>query len=247
MTENYVDKYKAEDSESSIIDDEDSKLEQAPKADSHPVSSFKPENIDRSDKYQPYTFNAKEVLKESNKSDIPEDYNPKRNMDFSNPKLMNNQMAYGNKDLYSSQFANLMSQRQMDITSLTALGDIEQCRMTDDYKGFAQEFDRDFTSDQKEMEQVSKDLMVRTQKLDVFKGELENADLDMILFRNRLVREIEDVQNDFREAYNNILVLMGDRANMRDQFCLFKMKLKKLKGFIKTFQDDVQTYFLTYI
>ena len=62
----------------------------------------------------------------------------------------------------------------------------------------------------------------------------------MILYRNRVVREIQDAQKDLREAYNNIIVLMSDRSKMRDQFCMFKMKINKLKGFVKTFQDDIQ-------
>lgn len=89
--------------------------------------------------------------------------------------------------------------------------------------------------------------MTRTKKLESFLKELQNADLDMILFRNKLVREIQDVENDLKEAYNNILVLMGDRSSMKDQFCIFKMKIKKIKGFVKTFQDDIQAYYKLYL
>ena len=141
-----------------------------------------------------------------------------------------------------SRSKELFTQHQpVDMSFLTTLGyKISECRNTDEYKGFAQEFEKQFGNDQKEMEQVTKDLNSRTTKLDNFLKELQGADLDMILYRNRLVREIQDVQNDLREAYNNIFVLMNDRSTMRDQFCIFKMKIKKLKGFVKTFQDDIQ-------
>ena len=66
----------------------------------------------------------------------------------------------------------------------------------------------------------------------------------MILFRNKLSREISDACNDLKEAHKNILVLMNDRSLIKDHFCLLYMKIHKLKGFSKSFQEDLQTYLI---
>jgi len=237
MEDNFVDKYNEEVSESSIIDGEELKqnlLQTTEPAKNNPPSIPRHQN---NAEIAPYTFDPKSVLKstESNSREVKyEIYNPSEpahssSRDFSYVKIPS-------KNPYTARVSDI----QKDITMI---GDLNECRRTDEYKGFAQEFDKEYSGDQKEKEQVSKDLVTRTKKLEEFRRELENADLDMILFRNRLVRELDDVQNDMKEAYSHIVVLMDDRSNMKDQFCLFKMKIKKLKGFIKTFQDDIQGYF----
>lgn len=266
MSTNYVDQYKDEVSESSIVEEDDHKdnnhpQPQLPRTDPRPETSSKETSSrDKGNEIAPYTFDPQAIIKESQNAG-PTSLDKKYGANLFTQKPLgyspsepgfgsSANFSYGKfrtKDSYTTRIGDQLSQRQSDLTSLTALGDLEECRRTEDYKGFAQEFDKEFTSDQKEMEQVSKDLMMRTKKLEAFKKELEGADLDMILFRSRLVREIDDVQNDLKEAYNNILVLLGDRSGMKDQFCLFKMKLKKLKSFIKTYQDDIQAYLFTYI
>jgi hypothetical protein len=183
-------------------------------------------------KIAPYTFDPKSVLKSTGSSSNEVkygSYNP------SEPVLTTI------KDFSYTQLPTKLQSKLSDVQrDVTMLGNLDECRKTDEYKGFALEFNKEYSGDQKEKEQVSKDLVTHTKKLEEFRRELESADLDMILFRNRLMRELDDVQNDMKEAYNHILVLMDDRSNMKDQFCLFKMKIKKLKGFIKTFQDDIQ-------
>jgi hypothetical protein len=238
MNDAFVDQYNEEVSESSIIDIDNHKQDlpskQLPKAQSPPKERFS-----AGSEIPLYTFNPGSVIKETSTSEVK--YMP---LGFSSSEAVfgaGKEFGYGRiKDPYVAKIGDTLMQRQQDVTTLTALGDLNECRRTDEYKGFAQEFEKEFTSDEKEMEQVSGDLVTRTKKLEGFRRELESADLDMILFRNRLLREIDDVQNDLKEAYNNILVLMEDRSNIKDQFCLFKMKIKKLKGFIKTFQDDIQ-------
>lgn len=252
MTETYLAKYKEDVSESSIVTDEEPNKGMTPKeaqTNSAPPVQTKPENTRKREQVAFYTFDPKSVLSEMNAPTSASKYSPtKIATESTNYKPIIN---YGSSTDYSygalkktaplpgpSMTSASFAQRQQDMSYLTTLGD--DFRKTEDYKGFSKEFEKEFDSGQKEMEHVSNELMNRTKKLDAFIKELQSADLDMILFRNRLIREIQDVENDLKEAYNNILVLMGDRSNMKDQFCVFKMKIKKLKGFVKTFQDDIQ-------
>jgi hypothetical protein len=117
-------------------------------------------------------------------------------------------------------------------------------RGTQEYQDFAKDFDREFGKDkasQKEIDGMAKRLDSRYRSLQEFSRELERADVDMLLFRNKLIREISDVQSDFREASSNLMVLMKDRASMKDAFCLLQVRVKKLKSLEKTLQEDIAT------
>jgi len=247
MKKNYIEQYQDEVSESSIVNEEGEGLNKGSDKPA-PQKPSGTENRQR-DKFTPYTFDPRSVLKDTQprvESNVISS-KPYTSINATEIKYSTSNLNLKPYGAYTTSNYGQMgvkdSYPQADMSFLTTLGEnIAECRKTDDYKGFAKEFEKQFGNDQKEMEQVTKDLNLRTAKLDNFIKDLQNADLDMILYRNRLVREIQDVQNDLKEAYNNILVLMTDRSTMRDQFCIFKMKVKKLKGFVKTFQDDIQAY-----
>jgi uncharacterized protein YeeX (DUF496 family) len=111
---------------------------------------------------------------------------------------------------------------------------------SDEYKSFADKFDKDFGDDKLEIEHTIKTLYLRVKRLEEFSKELNIVDIDMILFRNKMIREVEDACNDLKEAHKDILVLLNDRSIMKDQFCLLNMKVRNLKGFSKSFQEDLQ-------
>lgn len=239
MTDNFVEKYKEEVSESSIVDGEVQKEDSPQKAElAKPEPISKPTFHESAD-IPLYTFDPKAVLKETQNAAV------KSSTEIKYGIYTQATPSYSPSEPASKLQANPYTSRLTDVHDISALN-LDECRRSEEYRGLAQEFEKEFAGDQREMEQVSKDLVTRTKKLEGFRKELQSADLDMILFRNRLMREIDDVENDMKEAYNNILVLMEDRASMKDQFCIFKMKIKKLKGFIKTFQDDIQAYSLPY-
>eukprot|EP00826_Nyctotherus_ovalis_P009003 TRINITY_DN12347_c0_g1_i1.p1 TRINITY_DN12347_c0_g1~~TRINITY_DN12347_c0_g1_i1.p1 ORF type:complete len:247 (-),score=69.61 TRINITY_DN12347_c0_g1_i1:110-850(-) len=128
-----------------------------------------------------------------------------------------------------------------DISALINLGNnLTECRQTADYKNFANEFENEFKANQQEIDRLSQELFEEDRKLSEFMEELESADLDMVLLRNNLLREVGTIQNSLREANSNIVVLMNDRAQMKDQFCFLQMKMKKLKACSRTFQEDLQ-------
>lgn len=111
-------------------------------------------------------------------------------------------------------------------------------RGTQDYKDFEKEFSKNKMS-QKEIDVMTKRIDQRYKRLQEFVRELEGGDVDSLLFRNQLLRELGDIQNDLKEANSNVLVLMNDRATMKDAFCLLQIKLKKVNSLNKTFQEDI--------
>lgn len=233
MKENYLNQYQDEISESSIVNEDENISEITTKNSGKTGASS---GATRSqNKFTPYTFDPKSVLRDTQPKATTGMARP-----YSIPAVESKYSAGNMKTNYVPSYTQMRAP-QPDMSFLTTLGDnVTECRKTDEYKAFAKEFEKQYGNDQREMERVTKDLNNRSAKLDNFMRELQGADLDMILYRNRLVRELQDVQNDLKEASNNILVLMTDRSTMRDQFCIFKMKIKKLKGFVKTYQEDIQ-------
>lgn len=248
MIKSFHEKYREEVSESSIItEEENEKKESTDTNPSKAAPSLPPRPTETTRKrppVTPYTFDPKSFLNEmksgtktyadSNAGGTPLGYKPLSGFTPSNdlPYKITRQDSFPLKR--SGSFSNLRS----DMSMLTNLGD--DYKKSEEYNVFAKEFEKEFGNDQKELERIHNELATRTKKLENFTKELENSDTDMILFRSRLMREIEDIRNDLIEAYNHIIVLMGDRLNMKEQFCIFKMKIKKLKGFVKTFQEDIE-------
>ena len=215
------------------------------------TAAKKPNKPKNANKYTPYTFDPKVILEEYQ--------NPEANVNANKPKYDYSALVAGTGVGYSQKSNNYPqavdygsrgkdSYKMVDPYSAksdfsymaSAVDDVASCRRSDEYKSYCQDFDKKNFHNQKEMEQVSKDLLGRTTRIDEFIQELMGANLDMILYKNRLARELEDVKNDLKEAYNNISVLMKERSTLKDQFSIYKVKIKKLKGCIGTFQEDNQ-------
>ena len=249
MSDNYLEMYKNEGSESSYSSEEDDKnvIAKSKQQAQQDTTTKKPDKPKNPNKYTPYTFDPKSILEEYQSPETNANAN-KPKYDYSSSvvgysqKSINYPQAvdYGSRgkdpykmvDPYSAKF---------DFSYMaSAVDDVASCRRSDEYKNYCQDFDKKYLNNQKEMEQVSKDLLGRTTRIDEFIQELMGANLDMILYKNRLARELEDVKNDLKEAYNNISVLMKERSSLKDQFSIYKVKIKKLKGCIGTFQEDNQ-------
>jgi hypothetical protein len=230
MTDNFIEQYKKEDSMSSVSGDEE------PRA----VKVKEPEQSSAA--IAPYTFNPKEVLK---KYENPGHTKTASKHEFKTIGALNYNLkgtsyspSHNYETIKSYQHREPLTSRPSYVSVFNE--DPLEFRRSTEYKEYGKEFDKRFNNDQKEVEQVTRDLNAKTNKIDNFIQELRGANLDMILYKNRLARELEDVKNDLREAYNNILVLMSDRSSMKDQFSIYKVKLKKLKGFLNTYQEDAQ-------
>jgi hypothetical protein len=95
-------------------------------------------------------------------------------------------------------------------------------------------------NNQQEIEALSKQIVVRSEKLKSFSKELENSDANMLFFKSRLIRELGEIQNDLKEADSNILLLMRERVKMKEQLLLLSITNNKLKNFIKAFLEDTK-------
>ena len=62
--------------------------------------------------------------------------------------------------------------------------------------------------------------------------------------KNRIFNELKDAQEGLTDANNNIIVLMNERANIRERFCTVKARNRELKNYNKIFQENIRTYFI---
>eukprot|EP00826_Nyctotherus_ovalis_P010887 TRINITY_DN12843_c0_g3_i3.p3 TRINITY_DN12843_c0_g3~~TRINITY_DN12843_c0_g3_i3.p3 ORF type:complete len:234 (-),score=100.86 TRINITY_DN12843_c0_g3_i3:1420-2121(-) len=232
MAENFIDEYNKEDSVSSVSGDEEPK-KVFTQHKSPETAAPRPEQSAEVKEVAPYTFNPKDVLKGYDSS-------ARTRFDYSYSVKGYSPSSYGTraKDAFQHRPKESLTARGEYVSVLNE--DPSEYRRSSEYAGHAKEFDKKYDNSQREVEQVTRDLNAKTNKIDGFIQELRNPNFNMLLYKNRLERELEDVKNDLREAYNNISVLMNDRSNMKDQFCIYKVKLNKLKGFLKTYQEDAQ-------
>lgn len=241
MTQNYLDQYNEEPSESSLQTEEE-EVKNVLRARAPPA--LPPRPADNARKPAPYNFDARSLLRnveantsctESRSGNTPVGYKPL-------PSFISN---YPRGEVKSSMPTPLKrsgsyTRLYSDTSSYTNIGD--DYRRSDDYGKFSKEFEVEFARDQKEIDRIRDRLTERIEKVSELSRELENPNHDMLLFGCKFSREIGDSMNDLREAHGYISTLMEDRIKMKEQFCIFKMKLKKQQGFIKTFQEDIQAY-----
>jgi len=230
IADNFFKEYNKEDSISSVSSNEELK-EVITKTKESFTPKLEPTEI------TPYTFDPKEVIK---KYDSPGKTNyPSTNY---KPTTYSPSYSYGKKpkevNTHKSKIFINSKSTKLDWSVLNE--DVVDHKRTNEYKVYAKEFDKKYNNDQREIEQVTRDLNAKTNKIDGFIQELRNTNIDMILYKNRLVRDLEEAKNDLKEAYSNILLLINDRSTMKDQFCIYNVKLSKLKEFIRTYQEDTQ-------
>lgn len=291
MAEDYIAKFKEQESESSSLSDEDLKeavtktgipvdvLEEAKaKAETGPevaAPSIPFVGIGEKKKeteFKPYTVSIENLLQEPKKvpENKPDDVfkdplyelasqysdigKPQNKIKSDNLTQLGN---YYSKDTSNRTEAPIQSRPYFSkptpsykptqsynykVPSSTDLSIISEdpavARGSQDYKDFEREFSKNKMS-QKEIDNMSKRLEQRYHRLQEFARELEGGEGDPLLFRNKLIRELSDIQNDLKEANSNVLVLMNDRAGMKDAFCLLQVKLKKVNSLNKTMQEGI--------
>jgi hypothetical protein len=238
---NYLEDYDAEVSETSILTAEEDKKVLQTKS----PTALPPRPSENTKKPALYNFDPKSFLKnmetttsytDSRAGNTSVGYKP---LPSFTPALNYSRGGVKSSAPVSLKRSGSYTRLHSDMSMYTNIGD--DYKRTDDYNKFSKEFETEFGNDQREIERIHGELIGKGKKLEEFIRKLQESDVNMILFRSYAAREIEDIGNDLKEAYNHILVLMGDRSRMKEQFCIFKMKIKKLKSFIKTFQEDIQT------
>lgn len=110
----------------------------------------------------------------------------------------------------------------------------------------AEEIEKTLVTDKQEVEELAKKIERQSEKLRLFAKELENSDPNMLFFKNRLIRDLGDMENDLKEANTNILILMKERITMKEQQLLISITNNKLKNFIKGFIEDTKAYFINH-
>ena len=168
-----------------------------------------PKEARKREEFIPYTFDPKSVIEELKSAPsshkivevkMPINYKPVPTISHVADYSHSNIKSLGS---YQLKRAGSLNRLTNDISMITNLD--SNYKQTEDYNAFSKEFEKEFGNDQKEIEHISNELITRRRKLENFVKELQTADLNMILFRNKLIRELEDVGNDLNEGYNHIM------------------------------------------
>jgi len=280
MTDNYLDKYKEEDSVSSESGEDHMDIiknklaKQSLNPSNEPKQELQVEKKSErrrpeEDKVTPYTFNPRSVL--DSDSSTGRDYLKKKPYDKPNLVYTQPVRDYGysnirvpkeySSSVYSrytssggiSQYKKDLEYPQMEIKNdyLKSLQyDLkEEPTSTDpksenEYRAIAKEFDSEFGDRQRDVAEMSRQLMSRIKKLQMMAKDISAPNSDMSLLRTRLLHELATTQSDLNDANNNVILLMNDRVNIKNKYCYLKMRNKELKNFVKVFQENIRSYFL---
>ncbi len=225
-------KFNEESSDSSISGDEPCSPESLPPPP-HEEEAKKPQS------FRPYTVDPRNLVSVAPKSTCP---SPSKTLcKFASLARLDTPIRV------KSPIVAAATKIERKSTLTGGVANEERWRLAPEYKDFAGEFDRRFAGGDREASLVAQNMEGRRKGLGEFLEELERTDVeavDMILFRNRLAREIGDVQNGLKEAHSNILMLMKERTSMKDQFCIQQVKLGKLSGVVKALREDIAMYAL---
>jgi len=280
MTDNYLDKYKEEDSVSSESGEDyvhviKNKLaNQGLNPSNEPKQELQVEKKSErrrpeEDKVAPYTFNPRSVLDSDSLTE--RDYLKQKPYDKPNLAYTQPVRDYGYSNIraqkeyspsvYSrytssggiSQYKKDLDYPQMEIKNdyLKSLQyDLkEEPTFTDpksenEYRAIAKEFDNEFGDRQRDVAEMSRQLMSRIKRLQMIARDISVPNPDMSLLRTRLLHELGTTQNDLNDANNNVILLMNDRVKIKNKYCHLKMRNKELKKYIKVFQENIRSYFL---
>jgi len=265
MTDHFLEKYKKEASESSDYSDE----EIIPTLSKKPFSSGIEPSKTTANKYegtQLYKFDLTPTMRKTPEAQLKMNYGIRRGSQgkpidnyanipkpiYKPPDLPNPEKNPINvlKDLakYESSNHSKINENSLDSNEVTFQWNEQTGSLTlAENKSSAtrkspKEYDRSYVDNQIELEQISKHLMNRSENLESFLKELTNANLDMILFKTRLIREVSNIQSDLKEAHSNILLLMKERVTLKEQLATYKANIKKLTSACKIVQDEIKAY-----
>jgi len=110
-----------------------------------------------------------------------------------------------------------------------------------EYRNYAREFDSEFGDHQREIAALSKKLVIRIKNVQILERELNNPSVDMVSLRNKLIRDIESIEDELGEANHNIIVLMNERKNIKERFCTIRVKYNELNNYNKACQEKMRT------
>lgn len=119
---------------------------------------------------------------------------------------------------------------------------IERARRDPEYVKYTKEFEEKFGKDAydpMEIERVSKKLDSNFKILQEHTKEVERKDCDLMLYKNKISKDLGDVMNDLKEAYNIITILVSDRSKLQDLFAIYSIEIKGLKDEKRNLAEDL--------
>jgi hypothetical protein len=159
---------------------------------------------------------------------IARKYNTVREAPHAEPEDTNSSGFLGSSFLASPELETQMENKSTDLLDRS----LDTSRASEGYAMIGRKYGvepRINTQDEAELDAMRRRLEARLMCIQDFIREIECEDCDMLLYRNKLTKEVCNIESDLKEASNNILVLMDDRKKAKKSFFLLRVRLKQLK------------------
>ena len=274
MTDNYLEKYKEEESVSSnSADDFGPGINEPLKPSNISKPSESQGNFNRVSKREdievkPYTFDPKTLLipepvsTPSRITGLSGNYNTltnepaagtykntKENMERPLPNYYSvnteTYIAKTTRNLDYTKPLNLGSAIKKPQFRFTSSGDYSELKAENDYRNYAKEFDNEFRDHQRDVSTLTRELVSQLKRLQIIYSDLNTPNMDMNLLKAKLLRELETIQANINESNKKLSLLMKDRSKVKEKFCTIKVKNKELKSIIMTCEENIKEYLLT--
>ena len=141
-----------------------------------------------------------------------------------------------------ADFSTLKYVKNLPVPNATV---IERAKRDPDYNAFTKQFEERFGKDAynpEEVDRVTKKLDSNFKILQEYNKEVERKDCNITLFKNKIKKDLIDVENDLKEAYNIITILVADRSKLQDLFAIYSIEIKTLKDDKKNLEEDLAEY-----
>lgn len=122
--------------------------------------------------------------------------------------------------------------------------DMKKARLTPEYDDFVRKFDAEYGKGkpkEKKIEETTHKLDTRYKVMSNYTEEVSKNDCEIQLYKNKILKDLDDVVNDLQESHNIITILANDRKVLKDHFAIFNIQIKGLTALNKSYEDDLSS------
>lgn len=142
-------------------------------------------------------------------------------------------------EMGGSDYTTLKYVKNLPVPNATV---VERAKSDPDYNKFKKQFEDTYGKtayDPEIVDRTTKKLDSNFKILQEYNKDLERKDCNISLFKNKIKMDLTNVENDLKEAYNIITILVADRTKLQDLFAVYSIEAKILKDEKKNLEEDV--------
>ena len=131
-------------------------------------------------------------------------------------------------------------QERGDRLFLIVDDDIRDLRGSSDYNTFESDFEKEFGKNYDKYSELYMHLFGRDKELTILLKELQSRNPNMQALKAHLIKELKNLQKNFKELNLTTSIIMKDKARLKDAFCIYQTEILKLKSLRNSLQYNLQ-------